>query len=68
MSKKVIVDGNQITIKVSEEIRTLVESLFWVLQIVPDNIAITSTSNSYTIFNLEKDKRLDIEVEKHIHY
>jgi hypothetical protein len=63
VSDKVIAEGKHITIKVSEEIKALVESMFWVLQNRPDNISMSSTNNSYDIYNLDNDKQLSIVVD-----
>jgi hypothetical protein len=53
----------QQTIKMSQEIRNLVKALFWVLEKRPEEISTSATTNSYIVFNLDKDKRLGIEVE-----
>lgn len=55
---------SQETIKVSREVRELVEALFWVLERRPEEISTAASHDSFTIFNLDKDKRLDIEVEE----
>ena len=51
-------------IKVSKETVELIESLLWVMGPLPVNVGMSVTKENMMIYNVDKQRELQLEIEK----
>jgi len=49
---------------VNEQTKDIIESLFWVIHDMPDDMSMSVSEDRLTIYNLDKNKRVEFTVKK----
>ena len=66
MSKPLVVfheNENCMKFKISRQMKEIIESFFWVIEKLPEDISLSSSSDHFTISNFDKNKRIEFKVE-----